>query len=83
MQFHTKFPDVSIAVGEERLVAIPQMLHDNPNLQVIILDDAFQHRSVRAGLNILMSVFILYPGTGLMVKMFSKDIVFAKVFLMG
>ncbi|MCZ2298852.1 MAG: tetraacyldisaccharide 4'-kinase [Chitinophagales bacterium] len=57
MQFHTKFPDVSIAVGEERLVAIPQMLHDNPNLQVIILDDAFQHRSVRAGLNILLTEY--------------------------
>ena len=29
MQFHLKFPDVPVAVGEERLVAIPQLLHDN------------------------------------------------------
>ena len=55
MQFHTKFPDVAIAVGEERLVAIPQLLHDKPDTQVIILDDAFQHRYVNAGLNILLT----------------------------
>ncbi len=55
MQFHQKFPDVTVAVGEERLVAIPQLLHDRPETQVIILDDAFQHRSVRAGLNILLT----------------------------
>jgi tetraacyldisaccharide 4'-kinase len=55
MQFHLKFPDVPIAVGEERLVAIPQLLHDKPDTQAIILDDAFQHRAVTAGLNILLT----------------------------
>ena len=55
MQFHLKFPEISVAVGEERLDAIPQLLHDRPQLQVIILDDAFQHRQVKAGLNILLS----------------------------
>ena len=55
MQFHTKFPDVTIAVGEERIVAIPQLLHDRPETRTILLDDAFQHRSVRAGLNILLT----------------------------
>jgi tetraacyldisaccharide 4'-kinase len=54
MQFHLKFPDVAVSVGEERLVAIPQLLHDRPNTNVIILDDAFQHRVIRAGLNILL-----------------------------
>jgi tetraacyldisaccharide 4'-kinase len=55
MQFHFKFPDVTIAVGEERIVAIPQLLHDRPNTRAIILDDAFQHRAVKAGLNILLT----------------------------
>lgn len=55
MQFYKKFPDVPIAIGEERLVAIPQLLHDRPDTQVIVLDDAFQHRAVRAGLNILLT----------------------------
>ncbi|HEY4286049.1 MAG TPA: tetraacyldisaccharide 4'-kinase [Puia sp.] len=55
MQFHQKFPDVAVAVGEERIVAIPQLLHDRPDTKAIILDDAFQHRSVRAGMNILLT----------------------------
>ena len=57
MQFHKKFPDVTVAVAEERLVAIPQLLHHKPGIQVIILDDAFQHRSVKAGLNILLTEY--------------------------
>lgn len=55
MQFHHKFPDVTIAVGEERVVAIPQLLHQRPETEVIILDDAFQHRQVQAGLNIILT----------------------------
>ncbi len=55
MQFHLKFPDVPVAVGEERLDAIPQLLHDKPDREVIILDDAFQHRAIKAGLNILLT----------------------------
>ncbi len=55
MQFFNKFPDVTVAVGEERVVAIPELLHDRPDTEVIILDDAFQHRSVRAGCNILLT----------------------------
>ncbi len=55
MLFHLKFPDVPVAVGEERLVAIPQLLHDKPETQAIILDDAFQHRAINAGLNILLT----------------------------
>ena len=53
--FYRKFPNVTVAVGEERMVAIPQLLHDKPQTQVIVLDDAFQHRSVLAGLNIVLT----------------------------
>ena len=55
MQFHQKFPELPVAVGEERMVAIPQLLHDRPQTELIILDDAFQHRAVKAGLNILLT----------------------------
>lgn len=62
MQFHKKFSDVAVAVGEDRYVAITQMLQDLPRLEAIILDDAFQHRSVVAGLNILLTDYSdLYP----------------------
>lgn len=55
MQFHRKFNEISVAVGEERIEAIPQLLHDRPETEVVILDDAFQHRAVSAGLNILLT----------------------------
>ena len=55
MQFHRKFPEVVVAVGEERVVAIPQILFQYPNTEAIVLDDAFQHRSVKSGLNILLT----------------------------
>ena len=57
MQFHKKFPGVAVAVGEERIVAVPHLLQDKPNLQAIILDDAFQHREINAGFNILLTEY--------------------------
>lgn len=57
MQFHKKFPDITVAVAEERLVGVPQLLHSRPETEVIILDDAFQHRQIKAGLNILLTEY--------------------------
>jgi tetraacyldisaccharide 4'-kinase len=55
MQFHQKYPDISVCVGEERMLAIPQLLGERPDTQVILLDDAFQHRSIKPGLNIMVT----------------------------
>lgn len=55
MQIHQKFPDIFVAVAEERVMGIPQLLYEKPETEVIILDDAFQHREVKAGLNILLT----------------------------
>lgn len=55
MQLFRKFPEITVAVGEERIVAVPQLLQEKPDTQVIVLDDAFQHRSIHAGLNILLT----------------------------
>lgn len=57
MQFYKKFPDITVAVAEERLVSIPQLLYEKPDTRVIILDDAFQHRQVKAGLNIILTEY--------------------------
>ena len=57
MQFHLKFPEVPVAVGEERIISIPYLIEDCKDLQAIILDDAFQHRSVQAGFNILLTEY--------------------------
>lgn len=50
-QFHYKFPDIAVAVCEKRAEGITKLLPDH---DVILLDDAFQHRAVSAGLNILL-----------------------------
>lgn len=57
LQLKRKFPNTLIAVSEDRMMAIPEMLAEDPELQVILLDDAFQHRTVKAGLNILLTSF--------------------------
>ncbi len=50
-QFKQKFPDVSVAVCEKRAEGIQQL---QANHQLIILDDAYQHRAVKPGFSILM-----------------------------
>ncbi len=57
MQFHQKFPGISVCVGEERMLAIPQLLMERPYIQAILLDDAFQHRSVKPGKNIMITEY--------------------------
>ena len=55
-QFYTKFSKyITVAVGEERALAIPTIVSERPETQVILLDDGFQHRRVRPGFSILLS----------------------------
>jgi tetraacyldisaccharide 4'-kinase len=55
-QFFVKFGDrVKVAVGEERALAIPNIIQYNASTEVILLDDAFQHRRVIPSLNILLT----------------------------
>jgi tetraacyldisaccharide 4'-kinase len=57
-QIFTKYgKDVAVAVGEERILAIPQILADHPETNLIILDDAFQHRYIKGDINILLTTF--------------------------
>ncbi|MBL7718732.1 MAG: tetraacyldisaccharide 4'-kinase [Flavipsychrobacter sp.] len=55
MQYFLKFPEAIVTVAEERMTGIPQLLQRKPETDVILLDDAYQHRSVKAGLNILIT----------------------------
>jgi tetraacyldisaccharide 4'-kinase len=55
MQYHLKYPELIVSVAEERMTGIPQLLQRKPETDVILLDDAFQHRSVKAGMNILIT----------------------------
>ncbi len=57
LQVKRKFPTVLVAVHEKRKKGIQRILKDNPKIDTIILDDAFQHRSVRPGLNLLLTEY--------------------------
>lgn len=48
-------PNITVAVDEDRCHGIEQLLQEQPKIDVILLDDAFQHRAVQAGLNILLT----------------------------
>ena len=55
-QMKKKFPRARIAVDADRCHGISQLRQlDNPPVDVILLDDAFQHRYVKAGMNILLT----------------------------
>jgi tetraacyldisaccharide 4'-kinase len=57
-QLYKKFsPQVEVTVGEERAYAIPMILQERETIQAIILDDAFQHRSVTPGFSILLTEY--------------------------
>ena len=53
-QIKNKFPDIDVAVCEKRVVGIERLMTEIPDIQVLLLDDAYQHRYVKAGLNILL-----------------------------
>ena len=60
-QMYLKYNKVTkIAVGEERSIAIPNILLEHPETQVIIMDDGYQHRSVRPDFSILLTDY-QYP----------------------
>ena len=53
-QIKNKFKDLTVAVCEKRVDGIERLMKEEPGLQIILLDDAYQHRHVDAGLKILL-----------------------------
>ena len=55
MLIHTHFPHIPVAVCADRLQGIKLLQCKIPDLQCIILDDAYQHRKLRAGFYVLLT----------------------------
>jgi tetraacyldisaccharide 4'-kinase len=53
-QIKHRFPDITVAVDRKRYNGIDRLLELDPPVDVILLDDAFQHRAVHPGLSILL-----------------------------
>ena len=56
-QFYKKFSTIQVAVDANRKNGIDQLLSQNIKPEVILLDDAFQHRKVKAGFYILLTSY--------------------------
>ena len=55
VQIKQKFPEITVAVSEKRSVGIRKLLNNKDlKIDVIVLDDAFQHRSIEPNINILL-----------------------------
>ncbi|MGV3641874.1 MAG: tetraacyldisaccharide 4'-kinase [Adhaeribacter sp.] len=54
-QYYREFPGVRVAVCEDRVIGINQLLQLFPATEVVLLDDALQHRPVQARANILLT----------------------------
>lgn len=56
-QFYTKFKNIQVAVDADRKNGIEQLLSQTNKPDIILLDDAFQHRKVKAGFYILLTSY--------------------------
>lgn len=57
VQIKRKYPDIHVAVDRNRANGIRELMKRIPDLDVILLDDAYQHRQVKPGLSILLIDF--------------------------
>ncbi len=57
LQFKKKFSGLRVAVDEERVRGVSNLLKEFPSLQCVLLDDAFQHRQIKAGFSIVLTEF--------------------------
>jgi tetraacyldisaccharide 4'-kinase len=54
LQMKLKFPETVVVVSEDRVAGIERIRQEHPEVNLIIMDDGFQHRRVRPKVNILI-----------------------------
>lgn len=54
LQIKLKFPDVPVIVCEKRAEGIRRIRREHPEVDLIVMDDGFQHRSVAAKVNVII-----------------------------
>ncbi len=58
LEIKTNNPNCIVAVNNNRNKAVEKIQIDHPEIDVILLDDGFQHRKIKAGLNIIVTPFL-------------------------
>lgn len=54
LQIKLKFPSAVVVVSEDRVAGIERIRKEHPEVNLIIMDDGFQHRKVKAKVNIIL-----------------------------
>lgn len=57
LQYHLKFDNITVAVDEDRCDGVRNLMRLEKSPDVILLDDAYQHRKIKPGLNILLTEY--------------------------
>lgn len=57
LQIYGKFPETIVAVDNDRVNGIKTIMNNYPAVDLVILDDGFQHRWLKPGLSILLTDF--------------------------
>ncbi len=57
LQYFNKFPDIQVVVDEDRLNGMRKLIRSKNTPDVYLLDDAFQHRRIKVGLNLLLTEY--------------------------
>ena len=56
-QYHSKFRNIHVAVNADRVEGVNTILASLPKTDVVLLDDAFQHRRIKAGFYIMLTAY--------------------------
>jgi len=56
-QYHSKFRNINVAVNADRVEGVNTILAALPKTDVVLLDDAFQHRKIKAGFYIMLTAY--------------------------
>ena len=57
LQYFNKFTDIQVVVDEDRLNGMRKLIRSKNTPDVYLLDDAFQHRRIKVGLNLLLTEY--------------------------
>jgi tetraacyldisaccharide 4'-kinase len=57
LQIFNKFKNITVAVDADRQQGLKLLKEYKPSLEVVLLDDALQHRKVTAGFNVLLTAY--------------------------
>lgn len=56
-QYHSKFKQINVAVNADRVEGVTKILEALPKTEIVLLDDAFQHRKIKAGFYIMLTAY--------------------------